>query len=169
MQAPSLRDRDKVDPDLVMAPHQIRALGKTCATSIRATSSSCGFQDVWVRPARPSSCGAATSATATGGPAFVTARGTHTVVSERFLRAGEGPPDRSRGEVSEPSGRSRYQPSSCRSSNAIWSSCLRAPTRARSPRRRGRRLNMSNFQRSVWAPARRRIRGVGPAAQGPPP
>ena len=90
VQAPSLRDHDKVDPDLVMSPRQIRALAKACADIdpryelFVLVQGMCGL-----RPGEAVELRRRDFGYADGHPAFVTARGTHTVVPDRFLAPGE--------------------------------------------------------------------------------
>jgi integrase len=162
VQAPSLRDRDKVDPDLVMAPHQIRALAKACADIdpryelFVLIQGMCGL-----RPGEAVELRRRDFGHRDGRPAFVTARGTHTVVSQRFLAPGE----------------SRRRPLKGRGERAIRTIPLPpelvtvverhlaqyVPARADAyafTTPTGRRLNMSNFQRSVWAPAREAVFAV---------
>src|SRR5665811_830663 len=90
VQAPSLRDGNKVDPDLVMSPWQVRALAKACA-AIHARyelfvliQGLCGL-----RPGEAVELRRRDFGHKDGRPSVVTARGTHTVVSERFLAPGE--------------------------------------------------------------------------------
>ena len=156
VQAPSLRDRDKVDPDLVMAPQQIGALAKACADIdpryelFVLIQGMCGL-----RPGEAVELRRRDFSYRDRRPAFVTARGTHTVVSARFLAPGESRrrPLKGRGErfirtIPLPPAivpfveRHLAQFVAARADAHAFTT----PT--------GRRLNMSNFQRTVWGPAR---------------
>ena len=159
VQAPSLRDRDKVDPDLVMAPHQIRALAKACADIdpryelFVLIQGMCGL-----RPGEAVELRRRDFGYRDGQPVSVMARGTHTVVSARFLAPGE----------------SRRRPLKGRGERFVRTVPLPpelvpfverhlaqfVPARADAyafTTPTGRRLNMSNFQRSVWGPAREAV------------
>lgn len=156
VETPSLRDRDKVDPDRVMSPQQIRALARACAAInpryelFVLIQGMCGL-----RPGEAVELRRRDFAHRDGRPSFVTARGTHTVVSARFLAPGE----------------SRRRPLKGRGERFVRTVPLPpelvpfverhlaqfVPARADAyafTTPTGRLLNMSNFQRGVWAPAR---------------
>lgn len=168
VQAPSLRDHDKVNPDLVMTPQLVRQLASACAEVhpryelFVLIQGFCGL-----RPGEAVELRRRDIEARDGRPRSITARGTHTVVADRFLAVGESRrrPLKGRGERATRTipipeelmpfvERHLAEFVSTRGDAHVFTT----PN--------GRQLNMSNFQRDVWGPAREAVFGPEDALRG---
>jgi integrase len=159
VQAPSLRDLDRVDPDLVMAPQQVRAMADACAAinpryeAFVLVHGLCGL-----RPGEAIELRRRDIGFRDGRPVNVTSRGTYSSVPQRFLAPGESRrrPLKGRGrrasrtiplpsELVEVIERHLAEFVGSRADAHVFTTPGSRP------------LNLSNFHRNVWAPARQAV------------
>jgi integrase len=168
VQAPSTRDADKVNPDLVMTPAQVRALARACAAiEPRAElyvllQGFCGL-----RPGEAGELRRRDLEKRQGRIVSVTARASFSAVPERFLDPGEsrrrplkGRGPRASRTIPVPWELSPIAEHHLRTYVAAGADAYVFTTAA------GTRLNASNFQRDVWRPARRAVFGGEGALAG---
>lgn len=156
VEAPSMRDRDRVDADLVMSPAQVRQIGEACAdidSRYRAfvlVQGLCGL-----RPGEAIELRRRDINVEAGNPISITARGTHLHVPERYLMPGE---DRRRPLKGRGKRASRTIPLP-QELRPVLKRHLAEHVAAKADAHMfttptGKPLNLSNFQRDVWTPAR---------------
>ena len=168
VEAPKVQDRDSVDADLVMSPEQVRALARACG-AIHARYEAfvliqgfCGL-----RPGEAIELRRRDIDLLAGEPVAVTAGGTRAHVPDRYLMEGESRrrPLKGRGERAR---RTIPLPAELVPLLTRHLAAFTPPARNAhlftTPS--GARLNLSNFQRDAWRPARNAVFEKGDPLRG---
>lgn len=168
VEAEPRRDNDKVDPDLVMDPVEVRRMAALCAQVEPRYDAFVRIQDFCgLRPGEAIEVRRRDLTFPRGRPAVVTVRSTHSSVPSRFLTEGETRrrPLKGRGEKA-----SRPVPMPAEVAACVAEHMKRfvspEPDALAFTAPAGGRINLSNFHRDVWKDARQQAFPAGSPLRG---